>query len=77
VAREVKLQAQIKVAQEIQCVKEAMEGEAQKEAAAMKKELEVAERKEKEVAAMKKELEVTEAVGPGRSIRQPPGRVRG
>jgi hypothetical protein len=51
VAREVKLQAQIKVAQEIQCVKEAMEGEAQKEAAAMKKELEVAERKVKDAAA--------------------------
>jgi seryl-tRNA synthetase len=45
------LQSQIEAAQEIQCVKEAMARQAQKEVAALKKKLEVAEQKAKDVAA--------------------------
>jgi hypothetical protein len=44
-AREAKLQAQVEAAQEIQRVKEAMARQAQKEAATLKKKLEVAEQK--------------------------------
>jgi uncharacterized protein YPO0396 len=45
------LQAQIEAAQEIQRVKETMARQVQKEAAALKKKLEVAEQKAKDAAA--------------------------
>jgi hypothetical protein len=45
------LQAQIEAAQEIQRVKETMARQAQKEAATLKKKLEVAEQKAKDAAA--------------------------
>jgi hypothetical protein len=48
VAREATLQAQIEAMQEIQCVKETMARQAQKEVAALKKNLEVAEQKAKD-----------------------------
>jgi uncharacterized membrane protein len=50
-AHEVKLQAEISVAREIQRVKEIMARQAQKEAADLKKKLEDAERKAKDAAS--------------------------
>jgi HPt (histidine-containing phosphotransfer) domain-containing protein len=50
-AREAKLQAQVKVAQEIQRVKEAMARQAQREVADLKKKLEDTKWKAKDVAA--------------------------
>jgi hypothetical protein len=50
-ARKATLQAQIEAVEEIQCVKETMECQAQKETAALKKKLEVAEQKAKDAAA--------------------------
>jgi hypothetical protein len=50
-AREAKLQAQVEAAQEIQCVKEAMARQAQREAADLKKKLEDVELKAKDAAA--------------------------
>jgi hypothetical protein len=50
-AREAKLQAQVEAMQEIQRVKEAMARQAQKEAVALKKKLEVAKQKAKDAAS--------------------------
>jgi hypothetical protein len=48
-AREAKLQAQVEDVQEVQCVKEAMARQAQREATDLKKKLEDAKRKAKDV----------------------------
>jgi hypothetical protein len=50
-AREAKLQAEVAVAREIQCVKEAMARQARKDADDLKQKLEDAERKAKDAAS--------------------------
>jgi hypothetical protein len=50
-AREVKLQAEVTAAREIQCVKEAMVHQARKDADNLKQKLEDAERKAKDAAS--------------------------
>jgi hypothetical protein len=65
VAREATLQAQIEATQKIQRVKEAMTRQAEKEADALKKKLEVAEQKAKDAAAD------LQAVVEGKLLRSP------
>jgi multidrug resistance efflux pump len=50
-AREASPQTKIEAAQKIQCVKEAMSGQAKKEVASVENKLEVAERKAKDTAS--------------------------